>query len=68
MKTKVKIQKNGENSLKEEILNNSNEKLLKLYIIAGCVKETGYDVIEEALIDLKAKGEIVIEKRQNDKL
>jgi len=60
MKTIFKIQKDGVNTLKEEILKHSNNKLVKLYIIIGSVKETGYDCIEELLIDLKAKKHIVL--------
>lgn len=69
MKTILKIQKDGVNTLKEEILKNSNKDLEKLYIIIGTVKETGYDVIEECLIDLKAKKHIImgIDKKNTTK-
>lgn len=55
MKSILKIQKDGVNTLKEEILSHSNSKLKKIYIIASDVKESGYDIIEECLIDLKAR-------------
>ena len=55
MKSILKIQKDGVNTLKEEILSHSNSKLKKIYVIASSVKETGYDIIEECLIDLKAR-------------
>lgn len=55
MKSTLKIQKDGVNTLKEEILSHSNSKLKKIYVVASDVKETGYDIIEECLIDLKAR-------------
>ena len=55
MKGILKIQKNNTNVLKEEILSHSNKSLKKIYCLAGKVKESGYDTIEECLIDLKAK-------------
>jgi len=69
MKTILKIQKDGVNTLKEEILKHSNKELQKLYIMMGRVKETGYDYIEELLIDLKAKKHIVmgIDKKNTTK-
>ena len=69
MKTILKIQKDSVNTLKEQMLKHSNKDLCKLYVMAGCVKETGYDVIEEVLIDLKAKKHIVmgIDKKNTTK-
>lgn len=55
MKSILKIQKNSVNTLKEEILSHSNNKLKKIYVITSNIKETGYDIIEECLIDLKAR-------------
>ena len=55
MKVELKVQKDGVNTLKEEILAHSNSKLKKIYIVATDVKETGYDIVEECLIDLKAR-------------
>lgn len=60
MKNTLKVQMGGVNTLKEEILSHSNSKLKKIYIIASDIKETGYDIIEECLIDLKARKFIVI--------
>lgn len=69
MKTILKIQKDSVNTLKELMLKHSNKDLSKLYVMAGCIKETGYDVIEEVLIDLKAKTHIVmgIDKKNTTK-
>ena len=55
MKVILKIQKDGVNTLKDEVLSHSNSKLKKIYVVAGNIKESGYDIIEECLIDLKAK-------------
>lgn len=55
MKVELKVQKDSVNTLKEEILSHSNSKLKKIYVIASDVKETGYDILEECLIDLKAR-------------
>ena len=69
MNITLKIQKDGVNTLKEEILLHSNNKLKKVYIIASDVKESGYDIIEEFLIDLKAKKFITfgIDKKNTTK-
>lgn len=69
MKVNLKIQKDGVNTLKEEILKNSNKELKKIYVLFTCVKETGYDIIEECLIDLKAKKFIAfgIDKKNTTK-
>jgi len=55
MKIELKVQKDGVNTLKEEILSHSNSKLKKIYLIASDIKESGYDILEECLIDLKAR-------------
>lgn len=60
MRIELKVQKDGVNTLKEEILAHSNSKLKKIYIVASNVKESGYDVLEECLIDLKARKFIVL--------
>ena len=67
MRIELKVQKDGVNTLKEEILAHSNSKLKKIYIVASNVKESGYDILEECLIDLKARKFIVlgIEKRRH---
>ena len=69
MKIVLKVQKDGVNTLKEEMLKHSNSKLEKLYAVIGNVKESGYDVIEEVLIDLNAKTHIVmgIDKKNTTK-
>lgn len=55
MKVSLMVQKDGVNTLKEEILKNSNRDLKKVYMLFTNIKETGYDIVEEFLIDLKAK-------------
>ena len=55
MKVILKVQKDGVNTLKEEILSHSNSKLKKIYVVASDLKESGYDIVEECLIDLKAR-------------
>jgi len=55
MKNILNIQKDGVNTLSEKILNHSNSKLKKIYVVVSDVRETGYDIIEECLIDLKAR-------------
>lgn len=60
MKSTLKIQKDGVNTLKDEVLSHSNSKLKKIYVVASDVKESGYDIIEECLIDLKARKFIAL--------
>jgi len=60
MKVELKVQKDSVNTLKEEILSHSNKKLKKIYIIASDVKESGYDILEECLIDLRARKFIAL--------
>lgn len=60
MKVILNIQKNSVNTLKEEILSHSNSKLKKIYVVMSDVKESGYDIIEECLIDLKARKFIAL--------
>lgn len=69
MKNTLKIQKDGVNTLKEEVLTHSNNELKKIYIVASDMKESGYDIIEECLIDLKARKFIAfgIDKKNTTK-
>ncbi len=60
MRVELKVQSGSVNTLKEEILAHSNSKLKKIYIIASDVKESGYDILEECLIDLKARKFIAL--------
>ena len=60
MKVELKIQKDGVNTLKDEILLHSNSQLKKIYIVASDIKESGYDIVEECLIDLKARKFIAL--------
>ncbi len=60
MRVELKVQKDGVNTLKDEILSHSNSKLKKIYILASDIKETGYDIVEECLIDLKARKFIAL--------
>lgn len=55
MKVYSIIQKDNVNTLKEEFLNNSNKDFKKMYVFLGTLKETGFDVLEECLIDNKAR-------------
>ena len=60
MKIKLNIQKNGENLIKDRLLKESESKPKKAYFFMGNIKESGFDILEECLIDLKAKKLIVI--------
>jgi len=60
MKIKLNIQKNGENLIKDELLKESEAKPKKAYFFMGDIKESGFDILEECLIDLKARKLIVI--------
>ena len=60
MKIKLNIQKNGENLIKDNLLRESESKPKKVYFYMGDVKESGFDILEECLIDLKARKLIVI--------
>lgn len=60
MKIKLNIQKNGENLIKDKLLKESEAKPKKAYFFMGDIKESGFDILEECLIDLKARKLIVI--------
>lgn len=60
MKTNLNIQKNGENLIKDNLLKESESKPKKVYFFMGDIKESGFDILEECLIDLKARKLIVI--------
>jgi len=60
MKIKLNIQKNGENLIKDNLLRESESKPKKVYFFMGDIKESGFDILEECLIDLKARKLIVI--------
>ena len=60
MKIKLNIQKNGENLIKDRLLKESESKPKKAYFFMGDIKESGFDILEECLIDLKARKLIVI--------
>lgn len=55
MKVKFNVQKKGVNTLKEKFELHSNVDLKKTYMVIGSMKDTGFDIIEEFLIDLKAR-------------
>ena len=55
MKIESIIQKENVNTLKNEFLSNSNASLKKMYVFLGTLKETGFDILEECLIDNKSK-------------
>ncbi len=60
MKVKLCVQKEGQNSIKDELLKESNLKPKKIYFYIGNMKETGFEMLEECLIDLKARKLIVL--------
>ena len=55
MKVNILIQENNNNTLIENIEKCFSNKPKKVYIISGEVKETGLKLIEEEMIDSKAK-------------
>ncbi len=55
MKVNILIQENNNNTLIEKIEKCFSNKPKKVYIISGEVKETGLKLIEEEMIDSKAK-------------
>lgn len=69
MKIKLNIQKDGENLIKNRLLKESESKPKKAYFFVGNIKESGFDILEECLIDLKAKKLIVfgIDKKNTTK-
>lgn len=60
MKVKLNVQNNGVNTLKERFEQNSNKDLKKVYMLIGNMKESGFDILEEFLIDLKARKFFVV--------
>ena len=60
MKVKLNVQNNGVNTLKEKFEQNSNKDLKKVYMLIGNMKESGFDILEEFLIDLKARKFFVV--------
>lgn len=60
MKVKFNVQKECVNTLKEKFLLHSNSELKKTYMLIGNMKDTGFDILEEFLIDLKARKYFVI--------
>ena len=60
MKVKFNVQKSGVNTLKEKFELHSNNELKKTYMVIGNMKDTGFDILEEFLIDLKARKYFLI--------
>lgn len=60
MEVKLNVQQNGVNTLKERFEIHSSKNLKKVYIVAGEMKESGFNILEEFLIDLKARKYFVI--------
>jgi len=60
MKVNLNVQNNGVNTLKERFEQNSNKNLKKVYMLIGNMKESGFDILEEFLIDLKARKFFVV--------
>lgn len=56
MQTKIIMQKNGENTLAKSITASFERKPKKVYFFCGNLKETGFRVIEDGLIDSKIKS------------
>lgn len=69
MKIKLNIQKNGQDLIKDRLIKESESKPKRVYFYVGNVKETGFDILEECLIDLKARKLIVmgIDKKNTTK-
>lgn len=55
MEIKVILQENKNNTLIENIANEFASNPKKVYVIAGTVKEAGFKLLEEEMIDTKAK-------------
>ena len=60
MKIKLNVQKDGENLIKDRLIKESESKPKKAYFFMGNIKESGFDILEECLIDSKAKKLIVV--------
>lgn len=60
MKVKFNIQQNGVNTLKEKFELHSNADLKKTYMVIGNMKDSGFDILEEFLIDLKARKYFIV--------
>lgn len=60
MKIKLNIQKDGENLIKDTLIKRSEAKPKKVYFYMGNIKESGFEILEECLIDLKARKLIII--------
>ena len=59
MKSNLIIQKNEENSLIERI-SNSLKDAKKVFVVSGSFKESGYNLLEEELLDTKIKSKFII--------
>lgn len=60
MKVKLMMQLENENRLADNLISASEKKPKKVYFFMGSFKETGYEILENCLIDLKAKKLFVI--------
>lgn len=60
MYAKLLVKNEGVNTLKESFIESCSKKLKKMYVVLGGMKETGYEVLEECLIDLKARKLIIL--------
>lgn len=60
MKIRFNVQQNGVNTLKEKFELHSSIDLKKVYMVIGNMKDTGFDILEEFLIDLKARKYFVV--------
>ncbi|MCX8074863.1 MAG: hypothetical protein N2749_04675 [Clostridia bacterium] len=60
MQVSLKIQKDGLNAIVNAVGQSIEESPKKIYIYAGILKEAGFNIIEEYLIDLKSQITFVI--------
>jgi hypothetical protein len=60
MKVETEIQKNDTNTIYEYINNQLESNPKKSYFFCGCVKEPGFNILEESIIDIKTKLTFVI--------
>ena len=60
MDIKLIIQNKGENLIKDRLLSSSGIKPKKAYFFIGTMKDNGFEMFEDCIIDLKARKQFVI--------
>lgn len=60
MKVEIEIQRDGANTIYEYINNQLAKSPKKAYFFCGCVKEQGFNILEESIIDIKTKVIFVV--------